>query len=203
MQRPQIFKKEHHRDFNCPLCTSTVILYPSGTKTPSTTSYPVTVPKNQSLPKAPSATNSQTKQSKGTLRVLQFNCNGISGKAPEIAALLAQNEVHMDLFWETKLKKQRCNPSISPLYTLIQKNRPKKGGGIQYEEVSLNTDGTLKAMCISVVAITSKLRTSNFYIPPRSSCPPKYTVSLTGRLVPGHALVLGDANADYFPGFQI
>ena len=49
-------------------------------------------------------------------------------------------------------------------------------------------------MCISVVAGTSKLRISNFYIPPRSSCPPSYTASLTDLLVPGEALVLGDAN---------
>ena len=53
-------------------------------------------------------------------------------------------------------------------------------------------------MCISVVTITSKLRISSFYIPPRSSYPPIYTASLTDGLVPGHALDVGDANAHYF-----
>ena len=157
----------------------------------------------QSLPTALSAINSQTKQSKGILRILQFKCNGISGKAPEIAAFLAQNEINIALFQETKLKKQSRNPSLGPLFTLIRKDRPKEGGGlliaihesIQCEEVSLNTDGTQEAMCISVVAGTSKLRISNFYIPPRSSRPPSYTASLTDPLIPGDALVLGDANA--------
>ena len=155
------------------------------------------------MPSAPSATNSQTKQSKGILRILQFNCNGISEKAPEIAAFLIQNEIHIALFLETKFKKQSCNPSLGPLFTLIRKDRPKKGGGLliaihetmQYEEVSLNTDGTQEAMCISVVAGTSKLRISNFYVNPRSSCFPNYTASPSDLLIPGDALVLGDANA--------
>ena len=126
------------------------------------------------LAHSPFSTNSQTKQSNGILIILQFNSNGISGKAPEIAAFLAQNEIHLALFQETKLKKQSRNPSLGPLFAIIRKDRPKEGGGlliaihesIQYEEVSLNTDGTQEAMCISVVAGTSKLRISNFYIPP-------------------------------------
>ena len=173
-----------------------------GIKSTSTASYQVTISTNQSLTTAPSAINSQTKQSKGILRILQFNCNGVSGKAPEIAAFLAQNEIHIALFQQTKLKKQSRNPSLGPLFTIIRKDRPKEGGGlliaihesIQYEEVSLNIDGTQEAMCISVVAGTSKLRISNFYIPPRSSCPLSYTTSLTDLLVPGDALVLGDVN---------
>ena len=50
-------------------------------------------------------------------------------------------------------------------------------------------------MGISVVASSSKLRIYNFYIPPRSSCPPGYSASLAELLEPGDALVLGDANA--------
>ena len=165
-----------------------------GIKSTSTASYQVTISTNQSLPTAPSAINSQTKQSKGILRILQFNCNGVSGKA--------QNEIHIALFQQTKLKKQSRNPSLGPLFTIIRKDRPKEGGNlliaihgsIQYEEVSLNIDGTQEAMCISVAAGTSKLRISNFYIPPRSSCPLSYTTSLTDLLVPGDALVLGDVN---------
>ena len=42
----------------------------------------------------------------------------------------------------------------------------------QYEEVSLKTDGTLEAMCISAVAGTSKLRISNFHIPLDLVVPP-------------------------------
>ena len=78
------------------------------------------------------------------------------------------------------------NPSLGPLYTLFRKYRPKEGGclliaideSVQYEKVHLNVDGTLEAMCISVVASKSKLP-SNFRIPPRSSCPPSYTAFLT------------------------
>ena len=147
--------------------------------------------------------NSSPHPAKGLLKILQFNCNGISGKAPEIAAFLSQNQIHIAVFQETKLRKKSRNPSLGSHYTLIRKDREKEGGGlliaihesIQYEEININNDGTLEAMGISVVASSSKLRIYNFYIPPRSSCPPGYSASLAELLEPGDALVLGDANA--------
>ena len=147
--------------------------------------------------------NSSPHPAKGLLKILQFNCNGISGKAPEIAAFLPQNQIHIAVFQETKLRKKSRNPSLGSHYTLIRKDREKEGGGlliaihesIQYEEININNDGTLEAMGISVVASSSKLRIYNFYIPPRSSCPPGYSASLAELLEPGDALVLGHANA--------
>ena len=61
-------------------------------------------------------------------------------------------------------------------------------------------------MSISVVASSSKLCISKFYVPlPRTSCPPGYTASLSYLLVPGDALVRGDATPTLFrhSGFRI
>ena len=112
-------------------------------------------------------------------------------------------KIHIALFQEIKLKKQSRNPSLGPLFTIIRKDWPKSGGGlliaipesIQYEEVTFNNDRTQEAMCISIVAGTSKLRICHFCISPRSTCPPSYTASRTDLLIPGDALVLGDANS--------
>ena len=51
-------------------------------------------------------------------------------------------------------------------------------------------------MSIAVVASSSKLPISNFLSvhTPRTSCHSGFNASLTGLLVPGDALVLGDAN---------
>ena len=109
----------------------------------------------------------------------QLNCNNISGKAPEIAALQFKYQIHIEIFRETKLKLKNLTPSLGPIYTITRKNRTREGGGLLasirksllYEELETADDGILESHCVQVNASTPNLRIINFYITPALSAP--------------------------------
>ena len=142
------------------------------------------------------------------LNIMQFNCNGISEKATEIAAYLIARDIKIAAIQETKLGPKSREPNFGTQYTVLRQDRSKgrPGGGllliihesILYKPLKLPTncnDDTTESMAIKVKFDNLDVRIVNLYIPPDSSCPEQYEAPLQTLLQLKNAIILGDANA--------
>ena len=134
------------------------------------------------------------------LRVLQFNCNGLSGKCDELIDWLLDKKIHVAALQETKLTGSSKPPKTAD-YTLVRRDRGHNSGGglaflvhksVQFTTLSdLPPDPHVEAQAIKV----GNISIVNVYIPPTSSCVPGYSPTITRYLPTSDALVLGDLNA--------
>ena len=144
-------------------------------------------------------------QQQPCLRLLQFNCNGISGKKEEIAAYLQKHQISIAAIQETELTSKSKTPDFGSRYNFIRQDRPKNkpGGGlafiihvsIEFRIISQHSNEVLETQGIKVKFGNLELIIFNFYLSPKSSCPPDYQETLKSLLSHNNALLLGDANA--------
>ena len=144
-------------------------------------------------------------QQQACLRLLQFNCNGISGKKEEIAAYFQKHQISIAAIQETKLMSKSKTPDFGSRYNFIREDRPnnKPGGclafiiheSIEFTIIPQHNDEVLETQGIKVKFGNLELKIFNFYLPPKSSCPPDYQETLKSLLSHSNALLLGDANA--------
>ena len=95
-----------------------------------------------------------------SLNSLQLNCNGISGKAPEIVALLCNYHSHIEVFEEFKLDLKNWTPFLGPNYTLLRKDRLRELGdlfrvihnSLLYDEIETVEEGILEAQSVNIKA---------------------------------------------------
>ena len=87
---------------------------------------------------------------------MQFNCNGIQGKASEIAAFLHARDIKIAAIQETKLRPKNKMPNLG-YYAVVRLDRSRgEGGGvaflvhesINFREIDIKTDGILEAVGI-------------------------------------------------------
>ena len=65
-------------------------------------------------------------------KLLQFNCNGLRSKHPEITSYMDLNSFHVAALQETKLNG-KSKITINTNYTLLRKDRVKRyGGGLAF-----------------------------------------------------------------------
>jgi hypothetical protein len=64
--------------------------------------------------------------------LLQLNCQGIKGKATELAVFLHKGNVKIAALQETKLTDRSKDPDFGPDYTLLRKDRGRGGGGLAF-----------------------------------------------------------------------
>ena len=145
-----------------------------------------------------------------SLRILQWNVNGIGNKQMELKEFLIRRGIHVALLQESKLLETSKTP-IFPGYTTLRVDRPNGvGGGGLLALVSKDipfthtTAETRAAMPVDAVRelLTLRLRVSgedlslaNIYIPPASSCPRGYVADLSHLARVSRGLVVGDFNA--------
>lgn len=126
--------------------------------------------------------------------MLQFNCNGLTGKVDEITHFMETNNILLGAIQESKLTK---NSSLSSRgnFSIIRKDRPQgKGGGLAlivhnsliHRSFDLphppNNDPHIEQLGISIRSGRSDITIVNIYIPPASSCLPGYKASIAHLL---------------------
>ena len=150
-----------------------------------------------------------------SLKILQWNANGIGNKKMELKELLVRLGIHVALLQETKLGPASRDP-VFPGYTTIRVDRPSGGGGgllalirkdVPFTHTTAATraflpvDDVMEIQTLNLRIGGSDYGLANLYLPPSSSCPGGYTPDFS-RL-PGafgaiqKYLVLGDFNAHH------
>ena len=116
---------------------------------------------------------------------------------------MCEYHIHLAVFQETELNPKNRIPSLGPDYTLFRKDRPREGdlltaidNSLLYDEHEIVVDGTLEAQSVYVKANHKNLHITNFYIPPHSSCPKDYKITILTLLSEEDSNVLSDANAN-------
>ena len=171
-----------------------------------------TTPQNISPPPpAPSPTTDQHNNT-GSLKVLQYNINGINNKIDELLHYMENNKISIAALQETKLT-DKSKLKKTPNYTLIRRDRgTNKGGGLAFlihKDISFNLvptpqshdrDQHLESLTINLPSKdNNNLFIRNIYIPPQSSCHQQYSPPfnhLFDNLGPS-SLILGDFNAHH------
>ena len=134
-------------------------------------------------------------------RLTSWNCNGIGNSAAELNCYLNNQNVLVACIQETKLSPNSRLPSF-PGFAIIRKDWAGGGGGlltlvhhsVQFSELaSPINDNVTEIIVIQLSVADSILKVVNVYIPPVSSCPPGFRVSLSPLLV-ANTIVLGDVN---------
>ena len=132
------------------------------------------------LPEVRELTSLKAAHKLKTLKLLQWNCDGLATKKDELEELMQRRGVHVALIQETKLGGKDRTPNIRG-YTVIRKDRqgsgttkPRAGGlcayimkELPFWEKSTQTQGILEAQRISIPNGTrSSYDLVNFYVPP-------------------------------------
>ena len=126
-------------------------------------------------------------------------------KEEENAAYLQKHQISIAAIQETKLTSKSKTPDFGSRYNFIRQDRPnnKPGGGlasiihecIEFRIIPQYSDEVLETQGIKVKFGNLELKIFNFYLPPKSSCPPDYQETLRSLLSHNNALLLGDVNA--------
>ena len=142
---------------------------------------------------------------KSSLRILQWNANGISPKAHELEVRLHKDEYDICLIQETKLKAGKTTPKIKG-YTSIRLDRPRQDGGggllsyikdtITFERVQeAHIDGTEISSFRVRIGRKRWAMVHNLYCPPDRSHTANTRLNLNKIVTSPEVIVLGDFNA--------
>ena len=122
----------------------------------------------------------KTGQRLSELKIMQWNCDGLSTKRDELEELLRREGIQVVLLQETKLGQKDETPRIRG-YTATRKDRPgsgtigpRAGGlctyvqeGLAHWEEELTVGGVLEGQCTTIpLSGGRKVRLLNLYIPP-------------------------------------
>ena len=122
----QIKESQYNINYVCPSChmssQQTAQPTPTNQHTHTQTIPSPPLPHHPHHPQADLQQTTDKSQRDYNLKILQFNCNGISGKITEIISWMTQNDIKIAAIQETKLHKNSKTPS-TPNYTLIRKDR--------------------------------------------------------------------------------
>ena len=144
--------------------------------------------------------------------ILQYNCNGIQNSHQEILSLLHSRHVLIACLQETKLGPNSTLRDF-PDYITIRRDRPNitgpNGGGLitlvhhSIPYIPLPTDHyftqdvSTEHLAITATINGHPVNIFNIYIPPTSSCPPRFSPALEVFRSQGDSLFLGDYNAHH------
>ena len=174
---------------------STAPAQPPAPPPPTPTSPSPSPPPPPPPPHPPPSSNK-----KFSLKILQFNCNGIRNKLDEIIQFLIANNIKIAALQETKLKPDHKLPDI-PNFSVVRNDRQRnKGGGVAFlihESLIYKRlqEDTLDPYTENVSIQIDDTTITNLYIPPESSCPRNHRPSLARFFPDGDAIVVGDLNA--------
>ena len=137
--------------------------------------------------------------------IMQWNCDSLLRKVPELKDRLRRRNVGICLIQETKLSKKMSTPKI-PGYTAIRTDRKVNisgGGIIAYVKETLIPDVKLEAFKLATEVCSFRiycgpkkwLDITNVYCPPHNSL--GQTINFSPEIIPtsDHCIVLGDFNA--------
>ncbi len=142
---------------------------------------------------------------------MQWNANGVGGKKMELKEFLLRRGVHVALIQESKLRHSTPSPRF-PGYTTVRVDRPSDDGGggllalisqrIPFTHTTARTlatfppDATRELQTLTLRVAGRELPVANLYLPPTSSCPPRYSPDLSPVSSPtSTSLLVGDFNA--------
>lgn len=139
------------------------------------------------------------------LVMLQFNCNGVSGKADELGAYLVARGVHVATIQESKLNGPPPNFEGYSAFWVNRGGENRGGGLLTLVDEALtanlidappNGNAQVEQLLVRVTLPTGKsLTVANCYVPPSSSMADP-AVSMANILnLPGDVIVMGDWNA--------
>ena len=135
-----------------------------------------------------------------SIKLLQFNCNGLASKLEQIIKWSIENEVKIAALQETKCHSKSKLGNTGE-YTLIRADRKSNSGGglafLVHKSVPFQPlpkpreDDHIEYMAIKV----DNIAILNIYVPPSSSCSNGYNPSLTPYFPATDSIILGDFNA--------
>lgn len=141
------------------------------------------------------------------IKILQFNCNGITNKIDEIVKFMEDNDILLAAIQETKLTHRSKLTNIGQ-FSLVRKDRgSNKGGGLAFiihdsltyrpfsPPPTREPDNHLEQMGIKLISGNSDISIMNLYIPPSSSCESGYAANIDHLLNMNDCLIVGDINA--------
>ena len=146
-----------------------------------------------------------------SLRLMQWNANGISGRLNELLTFLHSNNVNIAVIQETKLTN-KYKPLKTPGWAAVRLDRHKnKGGGLlvlikdtvtfveNTAALPQSDDPHLEQEGISITMPNrQQLHIHNIYIPPRSSCSAGHNASIAHLLCNNEmSLIVWDINAHH------
>ena len=146
-----------------------------------------------------------------SLRLMQLNVNGISGKITEFLTFLHSKNVNITAIQEAKLTN-KTKPLKTPGWAAVRLDHHKnKGGGLLmqikdtipfvYNTAALpqSADPHLEPQGISITMPSrQQLHIYNIYIPPRSSCSAGHNASIAHLMCNNEmSLIIGYINAQY------
>ena len=140
-------------------------------------------------------------------KILQWNCNGLSGKIVQLTDYMVRNSIVIAALQETKLTNRSPLASCA-CFNIIRTDRGRDSGGglafvvhksVQYQKLSLPSanDPYLETQGIAVRSGDTIIEILNVYIPPVASCESGYRPSIQHLLEGENRLVLGDFNAHH------
>ena len=151
-----------------------------------------------------------TSQDPTPMLILQFNCNGISGKCDEIIDFMIRHSIMIAAIQETKLSKKSKLPSNIGEFSVVRKDRTSDAGGglcfiihnsIKYQTLDLPPppidDLHMEQQGIIVFSGKTQIKLINIYIPPDSCCQCNYHPTLEHLLSLDDAIIMGDFNAHH------
>jgi hypothetical protein len=117
---------------------------------------------------------------------LHWNCNGIKNSITELKDFIRSYQLKIVSLQETKLCPSVKDPSF-PDYAILCSDRPVGGGGglaflihhlLQYTLLDTSSvlpgDTATELLAISTTINRSEFYVFNVYVPPSSSCPPRF-----------------------------
>ena len=134
----------------------------------------------------------------GTLRILQWNADGINPKIAELQHFTETNKIDVAMIQETKLTADKRTPRLYG-YTPVRADRPDAqfpGGGllfyikhnIAFRKIGQAKNGSVEAQSISVQTSRKKwLDLTNVYVPPgnRDNCDISWIPSADACIIAG------------------
>ena len=155
----------------------------------------------------------KTYKAQNQLKILQWNCNSLHGKASELEHFMLKNKIDIACLQETKL-----TPSDKPItfagFTVVSKPRTRervsRGGGvmtllregIHFEDAPCahpDRHSGMEGVSIKATTAENPLTISNLYYPPASSSSvSSYSSANALSIIPNeNELVVGDLNAHH------
>ena len=145
-----------------------------------------------------------------SFRVLQWNCNGLRNKLPEITDFMFRNDIKIAAIQETKIPPSSSLSSFNG-YHILRRDRTDRGGGlafvlhhdVTFRQISPlpSSDSHLEYMSIIVQTGKLELTLTNVYIPPVNSIGAHYHPYITHLLQGESTIIMGNVNAFSFLNF--
>ncbi len=153
----------------------------------------------------PEASANKTKYYQNSLRILQWNANGIATKANELGLRLKADRIDVALVQETKMKHHHRTPRLEG-YSPIRCDRPNQDGGggllcyikdsIIFERVGDSSICGTESSSIRIKMGKRKWAViTNIYCPPSRSHTDERSLHLADGLAADNAIIAGDLNA--------